>query len=95
MRAEGRIVWPPQRDWQVVDEQRHDDRGQVQAGLAAHDDVDGFGAGLGPATGRGHGQGVDAGLQTGRTFGVHGGRESANATRAGWRHPGSCRALLR
>ena len=74
MRVERRVAWPPQGNGQVVDKQRHDDRGKVKAGLAAGSNADRLRAGLGPAGGRRQSEGFDAGLQTGLAVWV-GGRE--------------------
>ena len=51
--GERRLVGPPERHRQVVDEQRRDDRLEVPAGLAAARQVDRLGAGLRRALARG------------------------------------------
>ena len=80
MRPELRVVRPPQCHRQIVDQQRHDDRGQVAPGLAAGGDVDGLGARLVRARWRGQRQCLDARLQPGRSIRVRRPRGSATAT---------------
>ena len=69
-RLEPRLVGPPHRDGQVVDEQRRDEPGQVLAGLAAAGQVDELGAGLGRFVARQDAVSLDLGVDPGRAVRV-------------------------
>ena len=89
------VVGPPQRDRQVVDEQRDDDRSQMQAGLAASPYEDRLGTRLSPAGGRREGEGFDVCLQAGLALRIRG-REDQRARRvAAGRAGDDGRAALR
>ena len=70
VRRQRRLVGPPQRDRQVVDEQRRDDRLEVPAGLAAARQVDRLGARRRRALARDHAMGLDVRVEPGRAVGV-------------------------
>ena len=84
VRAQRRLAGPPDRDRQVVDEQRRDERRQVPARLAARREVDQLGAGLGRVGAGQHAVGLDPRVQPGRPVRV-GGQDDQRPRRGGAR----------
>ena len=77
---ERRLTGPPDRDRQVMDEQRLDDRRDVPPGIASGRHVDRLRAGLGGTLTRQHAVGADPGVEPTGAVGV-GGRADQGARR--------------